>query len=311
MANSEALSGVHTYGLWATESTYNTAVTPNTHISATTQNIRLRVNNQLVANYAFSGDDAVDGRKVYSFTPGVLDLSGSVEAKITNWGFLTYGLGDFTIDTYSITAIPASFTLGVNVDNPGSAATDLNVTASGGVLNSFTIRSAVGEPVMFSGEMKFAKFVVDSTIDSRVALPSEDVYDYAGGSIQLPSGSTLSNIIDSVELSVSNNFKMLAGLGSRLVQKAIPEAVVINVSVTLKYLDNALVTAALGATTPTATGSPTEYATFVLVFAKGGNTMTLTLSGVPLSEFEQIHQLQDPVAENLKFTAKSIVGVES
>ena len=311
MANSEALSGAHSYGLWATETTYNTAVTPDTHLSATTQNIRLRVNNNLVSNYAFSGANEAEGRKVFSFTPGVLDLTGSAECKVSNWKFLEYGLGAIAGSDYSVAALPASFTLGVDIDNPGASATDLNVTASGGVIDSFTLRTSVGEPVMLSADMKFAQFVIDTALDTRVALPDEPTYDFAGGTIELPNATVLPNIIDSVELRVSNKFKMLPGLGSRLIRKAIPEGVEIAVSVSLKYLDNALFTAALGATTPTATGGPTEYATMELVFVKGGTTMSLLLTKVPLAEFDQIHQLQDPIAENLKFSASDIVGTES
>jgi len=49
----------------------------------------------------------------------------------------------------------------------------------------------------------------------------------------------------------------------------------------------------------------------VLVFSNGTNTMTMTLTGVPLTEFVQIHENTDPLGEDLKFTAKDITAVLS
>lgn len=311
MANSEALSGVHSYVLWNTESTYNSAATPNQHFATNTVTFRPQINNNTIKNYGFSGSAAVDGRKVNDYVHGVLDLKAAISFKLSSWEWLEPALGDFTTDTYSVTAVPVSFTVASNIDNPGSAATDQNVTYTGGVVEDFTLRTSAGEPVTVDINAMFADASLDSSLDTRVALPTDQTYSFSGSTIELPNATDIPNIIDSVTLSVKNNWTMMAGLGSRLVQNALPKGLDITVEISLKYLDNALLTAALGAADPTDTGGPTEYASIELSFTNGTNTMLLLITGVPLTEFAQIHENLDPVAEDLKFTGQNITGTIS
>lgn len=315
MAQSEALSLIHTYPLYGAESTYNTAVAVTTQFGALISNFTGKITNNLTKNRSHSGTYDYEGRKVYKYTPGVLDIKCSLEMKPTNFRWFKYLLGTETGAgpyTYVPAAIPGSITIGANIDNPGSAATDQEATYSGCVFEDATIRSSVGEAVTCTCNLNAAKVIIDTTISSRVALPDEDPYNFAYGSIELPSGSTLSNIIDSIELTVKNNYKMLAGHGSRLVQNALPNGLDLSVKVTLKYLDNDLFIAALGATTPTATGGPTENATMVLNFGNpDGDTFEVTLSRVPMETFNQIHNLGDPLNEDIEFVAGDISCVET
>jgi hypothetical protein len=80
---------------------------------------------------------------------------------------------------------------------------------------------------------------------------------------------------------------------------------------TLKYLSNTLVTAALGANTPTATGGPTENATVLLTFADGARNIAVTLSGVPMSDFARSIEINTPIGEDISLTAKTISAAET
>jgi len=311
MAQSEALAGAHSYILWGVESVYNTAVTPDTHFSKNTTGFKPVINNNTTSNYGFGGTSEAEGRKVHDYVHGVLDVKSPLNFKVTTWEWLECALGAFSTDTYTIAAIPKSMTVASNIDNPGLTSTDQNVTYSGGVVDDWTLRTSVGEPVSVDLNVLFALAALDTSLDTRVALPTDQTYTFSGASIALPSGTTIPNIIDSLTLSGKNNFKMLQGLSSRLTRNALPKAAGINIDISLKYLSNDLITAALGAATPTATGGPTEYASMVLVFSNGTNTMTMTLTGVPLTEFVQIHENTDPLGEDLKFTAKDITAVLS
>lgn len=309
--NSEAVAGSHSWVIYGEESTYNTAVARTVNFGIVT-NFKHSVNNNLGEHRGFVGT-TTGGRDIFKFTAGKLDLSLSVDFKVNRWQFMKFVLGTETGAgpyTYTGAALPPSLTISHNIDNPGSAATDLEETFSGCVVDSCNIKSSVGEPVTCTLDFKAALVVVDTTISSAVALPDEDVFNFTGGSIQLPSGSTLSNIIDSIDVTIKNNYDILYGVGSRLGRNALPKERNYTIKVTLKYLDNTLITAALGATTPTATGSPTETATLVLTYALGGKSMTMTFSGVPMSEFARVAELNNPIGEDITFTAKTLSAVD-
>jgi hypothetical protein len=312
MANAEAVSGVHSYLLYGKESTYNTAVAVTTHLGLVSS-FRHNINNNMQEQRAFVGT-TTGGRDIVKFTYGKLELGGSVEFKVINWTFMEYVLGSVSGGgpyTYVGAAIPPSMTMAHNIDNPGSAATDREETFSGVVVNSASIRTSVGEPVTASLDWNAGLVVIDTTASSAVALPTSDIYNFSGGSIQLPSGSTLSNIIDSVEVSIANNWDMLYGLGTRLVKAARPKERSYKIKISLKYLDNTLITAALGATTPTATGGPTENATLILTFASATRSMVMTFSGVPMSDFAEIAELNSVIGEDISITAKTLSAVET
>jgi len=312
MAQTEAIGGVHTYILYGEESTYNTAVTTDTHLGLVTS-FKSTINNNLTENRGFVGT-STGGRDVVKFTSGALNISGSVDFKITNWAFMEYVLGSVSgSDPYTYTGaeVPPSITLSHNIDNPGSSATDQEEIHSGVVVESISIKTSVGEPVTATLDFKSAKVVVDTTLSTAVGLPDEDVYNFSGGAIELPSGSALDNIIDSIDVSITNNQEILYGVGSRLGQNALPKARVYSIKVTLKYIDNDLITAALGATTPTATGGPTEYATLVLTFSSGTRSMTMTFSGVPISDFAKTADLNEVVGEDITLSAKTLSAVEN
>jgi hypothetical protein len=307
MANSEALAGVHSWVLYGAESTFNTAVAVTTHFGLKT-NFKGTINNNLVAQRGFVGT-STGGRSAYSFTPGKLEIGWTSEFKATRWHFMQYVLGSVSGAgpyTYAEAAVPGSLTIAENIDNPGSAATDMEATYSGCVIDTCTIKCAVGEEVKVTLEGKAAKVVIDTTITSAVALPSEDVFTFTGGSIELPSGAALGNIIDSVEITIKNNWEMMYGLGSRLAVNALPHERDYTIKLMLKYKDNTLITAALGATTPTAAGGPTEYATLIMTFASGTRSLTMTFSGVPMSDFAQVAELNSPIGHDITLVAETL-----
>lgn len=306
MANTEALAGTHSYVIYGEESTYNTAVAGSTNLGLV-QSVRANINSNLAQHRSFVGTTS-GGRQVAYSTPGVLDLSLSTDFKVTRWHFMKYVLGGESGGgpyTYTPATTLPSVTLRTNIDNPGSTPTDQELTWSGSVVDQCTIRCAVGEEVRASIDWKAALVVLDTTISSSVALPSEDPFNFTGGSVTI-GALTVENIIDSVEVSIRNNVEMLAGLGSRLVQRQLAKDLEYSLKINFKYIDNDLVTAALGASTPTATGIPTENSTVVLTFAQGGRSLAMTFSGVPITEYAQMHELNNPIDEEITLTPKTL-----
>lgn len=308
MANTEKIAGVDSWLLYGAETTYGTPVAVTTHLGLV-QSAKPRIGNNLVENRSFVGT-STGGRAVASFSPGKLDVAMDVDFKVTRWAFLEYVLGAVSgTDPYTYTAADSfkSLTIATNIEND---TTDQEVTYNGCVFDQVVIKASVGEPVMCTATILGRQPIIDTTVTAKVALPEVEVYNFTGASIEIPGGASLTNIIDSVEITIKNNALMLYGLGSRLAQKALPQELSYQIKVTLKYLDNALYTAALGATTPTATGGPTENATVDVNFVLGGKSAVFTFSGVPMSDFATNFELNKPIDEDFTLTAKTLSVVE-
>jgi len=306
--NSEAIGGVHSYLLYGKETTFGTAVATNLHLGLLTS-FRSSIANNLEEHRGFRGT-TTGGREIVKYTSGKLDLKFNVDMKVTNWKFLEFVMGTVAGSsnpyTYTLAAIPPSLTVASNIDNPGpTTPADLEETFSGSVVNSCSIKSSVGQPVTSSLEFLSALCVVDTTLSAAVALPDEGVYNFTGGSIELPSGTALTNV------TISNNFELLYGVGSRLARKGLPKQVDYKIKITLKYLDNALVTAALGATTPVAAGGPTEYATLKLTFADASRNAVFTFSKVPMTDFARAIEINTPIGEDISLTAATLSVAET
>ena len=311
MANSEAIAGVHSYVLYGEETTYNTAVSTDTHFGLITS-FKSSINNNMSENRGFKGT-TTGGRDVVKFTAGKLEVGFNIDFKVHGWDFMEYVLGTMTgSDPYTYTGadVPTSITVSHNIDNPGAGATDCEEVFSGCMIETVTIKSSVGEPVTCTAEVKASKLIVDTTVSGAQALPDNDVYNFTGGSIEIPGSSTIDNIIDSVEISIKNNVDILYGVGSRLGQSGLPKERSYGIKITLKYLDNDLITKALGAVTPTDTGSPTENATVILNFDSGTKGMVFTFSGVPITDFARMAELNSVIGEDISLTAKTLSAVE-
>jgi len=307
MAQSEGIAGVDSYVIYKVESTYNTAVTPDAVFGLIT-NFRSTVKNNMKAHRGFTGTSE-GGRNIVKFTAGKLDVGCDVDFKVQDWSFMEYVMGSISGSDpydYDETSKLPSITISNNIDNPGSSSTDQCETFSGSLINSAVIRTSVGEPVTCSLEIKSALETIGTSLDSNVSLSTNDVFSFIGGSIEIPDGSQLDNIIDSIEITITNNVEILYGTGSRLGQNGIVHGRDYSIKTTLKYLDNDLITKALGAVTPTDTGGPTENATVVLNFASGEKSLEMTFSGVPMEEFAQASEINNPITDDITLTAKSV-----
>ena len=311
MANSEAIAGVHSYLLYGQESTYNTAVTATTHFGLV-RTFTPKTNNNNKYQRGFKGT-TTGGRNAAGKVSGIVDNALTVEMDVINWFFLEYILGAAAGSdpyTYTESDLPPSITIARAIDNPGAAATDRDEIWSGTVIDSVTIKASVGEAVTANFEMKTAGHYFDTTIHSAVALPTVDLYTFAGASIELPSGTSLDNIIESVELTISNNYKMQPGLGSRFNRNALPAERDYKIKISLKYLDNTILQALLGAAVPTGTTEPTEYASLVLNFERGTKSAVFTFATFYFDDLTGKENVNEIIGEDIPGTAFSLSVVE-
>jgi hypothetical protein len=310
--NSEAVSGVHSFLLYGEETAFNTAVTANTHFGLV-KNFSPKTNNSNVYLRGMRGT-TTGGRNVVGFVGGKAEHSISVEFDVINWFFMEQVLGTATGSdpyTYSESDNTKSITLVRAIDNPGpTTPVDRDETWAGSVVNSVTIKAAVGEPISATAEILSASHFIDTTIHSAVALPTVDPYSFAEASIALPSGSTLTNIIDSLEITITNNYEMLWGLGSRKAKNAVAKARDYKIKFSVKYLDNNLLTKLLGLAIPLDATEPTENATLICTFTNGGKSATFTFTKFVLDDLSGKETLNETIGEEFSGTAYSLAVVE-
>jgi len=306
MANTEAISGVDSYLLYGAESTYNTAVTADTHFGLV-KSFSPRTNNSNNYTRGFVGT-TTGGRNVAKILPGKIENEIGVELDVTHWDWLEYVLGSVTGSgpyTYSEANNPGSLTIGRQIVNPGSSATDRDEQWTGAVIDSCTIKASVGEPVSVSLTLKASGHLYDTTVQTAQALPSVEVFNFSGGTIELPDATPLTNIIDSVEISISNNYDILYGLGDRRGQNAKAKGRDYKIKFTVKYLDNNLLGALLGAAEPTATTDPTEYASMAIKFSLGGKSCDFVFSTVTFDSLSGKEDVTEIIGEDIEATAIS------
>ena len=311
MANSEAISGVHSYLLYKEETIFNTAVVADTHFGLVKSFAPKTTNNNTYTR-GMRGT-TTGGRNVAGYIGGKVENTNTIEMDVINWYFLEYVLGAVAGSdpyTYTEADLPKSITLIRPIDNPGSSATDRDEVWSGSVINSVTIKATVGEPVSCSVDVLSAGHMFDTTVTSAQTLPTVDVYSFAGASIELPDSTTMDNIIDSVEITITNNQEMLYGLGSRQASNSLPKSRDYQIKFSVKYLDNDLLTKLLGAADPGATTEATENASITMNFVNGDKSAVFSFTKFVLDDLSGKEEVNEVIAEDITGTAWSLSVVE-
>lgn len=151
-----------------------------------------------------------------------------------------------------------------------------------------------------------AKRENDTSILSNQDITETNPYTFAGASIELPDGTPLDNIIDSIEITITNNWEIMYGLGSRLGQKAKAKARDYKIKFTVKYLDNDLLNKVLGSATPTATTEPTENATLTVKFANSdGDELEINFTKFVFDTTSGSEEATEIISEDFEGTAYS------
>lgn len=318
MANTYKVGGVDSFIIYGKETTYGSAVTPN-RVFGLLQSFKPSINNNPIKAYGMSGSTAVSGRQIQQYSGGKYEVGASVEfypqassdATHHSWQFLEHVLGTVTGTgpwTYSQTATIPSMTIGANIDND---TTDRNLLYLGMKVNTCTIRGSVGEPISVSLDLVGSSTSSSGTIASRVALQDVDPYTFAGGAISIGTLITANQIIDSFELTYTNNVEVLYGMGSRLGAAGIAKASEISLNFTVKYLDETLYALATSSTM-TATTQPTETSSVALTMYSGATrNVAITLNGVIIDNFSADHDLNEALTEGVTCTAKTIGIIET
>lgn len=208
------------------------------------------------------------------------------------------GAGPYT-HTYSESNTIPSMTIEAGVDLD----TDAVRTLAGCIVNSATISAAVGELVKVKLDMMYANEALTTTYGSVVA-ESEEPFQYAQGTVELPSGTTIANV-QSFELTITNNIDLVYGLGSRFAQKAPAKQREYGIKATVVFEDSYMLTKLYGQAASPVTGTVgVAGATLVLTFTNGlaGTSLrrhVLTLNNVYVDEHSINLKVDDVLKQDI------------
>jgi hypothetical protein len=309
MANREIIAGVETYALYAEESTYGTSPGTIDQPFGLIQDFKVKENAGHITSYGFVGSSS-GGRKPASIIAGKFEGTVTIDLQPQDMGFLKYVLG--AVSGAGTVASPFAYTVGSTVPSVTVSSNHNNVTTDrenqylGVVFATMTLRCSVGEALTCTLEGMYGDVTKDSTISSNQALSTNSPFTFVGGSIEIPNASAISNIIDSVELTVSNNSEVFYGIGSRTSKQGIAKKLALSMKFTVKELDETIIDTFRGSSS--AVGSTqTADATVALRFDDGSNHyVDIILTNGKIADWGNNESLHELVTEDLTYSAEDI-----
>lgn len=312
MVNTEQTAGASTYLLYGVETTYGVAAsTIDQHLGLIQTTNPGKINRNVQENRGLKGT-TTGGQSVANYTLGTADAGFSAEYNVYDWDFLQYVIGSRTGSgtgaspyIYSEDNQVSSLTFSGNIDNE---TTDRNVKVLGTKFNSVTIAANVGSPVSVTADFIAGNLSKDSTLQSAVALPSNELINFSGTDLEIPDTTSISNIIDNIEIVITRNAESQYGLGSGLAKNCLFKERSYRINFTVKYLDDDLVEFVMGGSSVLTTLTET---TLTVKFDNGTNrTSDFKFTGVVFPEFDKPETVNEILTEGLTAFAKNLEVTE-
>lgn len=338
MVQYDVRAGVDTYCLYGEEETaYNTeSASIDSHFGIV-QSVTPNIRNNLQRIRGMKGADpttntAQNPRDTVHLIPGKFEGTISSEFQPSNFRWLKYVLGSESglgtaasnyaypratagtagevLELLSLPSmsIATNFQFGGSSDNTSKAWKFL-----GCKVTSCTIRAAVGEPVSVSLEFQVGGLAASTTLETQVALDTNEVYYFTGANVEYPASSSVANIIEGFELTISNDIEQKHGCGTGVATRTAKTAKARTRDFSLRlnltaegtqFMDDFLGSA-------TAIGTPVEIATVVLKFAGDTNHVCdITCRNVQIDEDNMPQTYPDIVPENITLIPKTVTVVE-
>ncbi len=200
-------------------------------------------------------------------------------------------------------------------------ACDLVRTLSGGVVNSISLRSSIGEVVRASADITYANEVEGCAIDACPASDCDNFpYTFAYGTLTTSGACTIANL-QSFDITMSQNSDLLYTHNTSVADDAYRRLFEITGSFTASYVDCCLIRN-LYAQAHCMSGTGLDGETFVreqtnlvLVFDNGQTgaatekTITLTGTGVGFADHSVSIEPNEPIFETLNWQVRTLAPV--
>lgn len=316
MAQSERIGGIDTYILYGEESTYGTPVTPNLKFGGLIQSADFDIDRQYREHAGMVGTGTAEGRATSQFTTGTLQVRSTAEFLPQRWDWLQYLLLG-TRTGAGTSGNPYIYTLGSSIrsltltEQITNVDTDSLRTYPGTVIDSATIRLTSGEPVSVNVDMIGGKLTKSTILNAIIANLSDEIYNFSGATIEMPDGSSIGNIIEDGQISISNGMKLKYGMNIEA-QSARPGRLQLGINFRLNYLDDDQMDQLMGSTTAISSQTPV---TLSLKFSRnnGSQYVDFVFTNVVITKIRDTHALNEYVIEenNLLGSQLHVVEVQS
>ena len=311
MANSELIAGTQTYLLYGAESTYGTAATVDKGFGIV-RSFKPSGTRNVSERYGMKGSGNT-GREGQKFTAGKYESSFSVDLDPQFWDWLEYVLGSVSGagssgDPYVYVAgvSPSSITVSNSLNND---TTDREEKYLGCMVSSMTLKASVGEPVSVTLDFISADMDKDATLPSNISSDTGEVYSFEGATLEVPNASAVSNIIDSIEITINTGAEIYYGLGSFVGQIGKAKKLEYSIKCNLKYLDETFIEYFLGNSTDVAT--PTAIASLGFKITNGATkSVDFVFSNLEVQNFDEELEVNELVVEDITFKALSLTVTE-
>lgn len=206
--------GTKSYARYGYESVYNTAVADGSLSTYFGHNVKFTAS----PKNNFERIPNLNSRNYTRFAAKKFEGSFNADFDVSNFYFLkgligtptTTGGGPYT-HTYAESTTPSGATIQMSEDLD----TDSERTLTGCIFDKATLNFNVGEVVTGRIDGLYASESKESTLNATGnATDSEEVFTFSHATLELPDTTTIT-LVDSLEMSVSNNAELIWGLGSR------------------------------------------------------------------------------------------------
>ena len=307
MADTELVGGVDTYPLYKEETTYATAVAPDTHWgSETTIRVSKTRNLQMIHGVA---DGTDGGQQPRTTLAGLYASQISVQFSPISFAHLKHIMGAVSGTgssgdpfIYTHATKPASLTIGHMINN---GTTDSRRRHAGCIARTYTIRASEGQAPQCTLEyITGSSPSASTTLDSNASAPTGSEYNFDGGSLEAPDGSAITNVIDSVTVTISRDAKLYYGLSATAAAYTYGRTTY-KIAVTYKYKTDAHWTNFLGQQTSLTTLA--TYASMALKFTNGASKyVDFVFTTVTADPHDDNDVLNEAFSEDVTYTAQGL-----
>lgn len=320
-------TGSFVYLQWAKESTFGTAAANISAACAENFGFEQKITSWSFTNNKIPLSQLNDVRvKTYAYgqTRGSISLDFVLSSP---WFFeligfkdgSTAGVGPYThtwdLDNTSATNTIQPFTTQVGQE---AGSCDIVRTMSGGIVNSATITTAIGDTVKVSLDTSYVNESMSTTVDACPAALSvcdHVPFTFAHGSLEFPDCTTIAEVQD-VDITFAQNSDHIFGIGSSVAVSGIRRLFDISGKFRASYTDTVqlqkLYAQQKDTLCNTAAGAETllaEQPTLKLTFDNGlagtsQRKITISLSGISLADHNLNIEPNEPIYEDLNFQAR-------
>jgi hypothetical protein len=252
---------------------------------------------------------AFTGKVGFEFILGDPWLFSAITGNIAT----TTGAGPYTHTFVNSAGSPAALAAmkSMTIDLSYDFSTASHHTLKGCVLDSFSTKLAVDEPVVCTAEMSFADAAwSESALTTRVN-PTDAAYTFAYASVEFPLSTTLTKV-QSCDLTISRNPEIKRGLGSRTGAFVLTKQSDYDCKLSLPFDIKTLLLYAYGSSTSVSPDALlTETATMRLLLNNGAATtanrqVDINLAGNLINTFGTSASADEMMAAEVGFSVRQL-----